>query len=345
MFNYTIYERPITLAIFKECVGVGGEDIIPVLMELERANMQGKSLTSLDGLDMCSQLKCADLSHNLISSIDPLVLEIIPTLETLNLSHNKLTNSLDLSCLPEHHKLRHLNIAFNPIKALDVSRLPRSLEILCVSEGQPATIDKDVIKNQCPNIKEVILIEGEGHEGVQVVNAIAEKIEKDAVLGTGVAADTVRFDSDHNIIVPSTKQKASAAAVTAKAPLSGSRGPPSRSLGGVSGAGTRQKTVTSTAGVSSAKPKPVSAAGHGAVRAGSQQTAETIPAALDNAVSKKEKTAQEALDGLEAKLNTALDVVDSMDREFLQIEELVEVTLENSRKRELDLFEALSKAK
>lgn len=81
------------------------------------------------------------------------------------------------------------------------------------------------------------------------------------------------------------------------------------------------------------------------MRAGSQQTAETIPAALDNAVSKKEKTAQEALDGLEAKLNTALDVVDSMDREFLQIEELVEVTLENSRKRELDLFEALSKAK
>lgn len=40
-----------------------------------------------------------------------------------------------------------------------------------------------------------------------MVNAIAEKIEKDAVLGTGVAADTVRFDSDHNIIVPSTKQK------------------------------------------------------------------------------------------------------------------------------------------
>ncbi|EFO60832.1 Hypothetical protein GLP15_4804 [Giardia lamblia P15] len=345
MFNYTVYERPITLAIFKECVGVGGDDIIPVLMELERANMQGKGLTSLDGLDMCSQLKCADLSHNLISSIDPLILEIIPTLETLNLSHNKLTNSLDLSCLPKHHKLRHLNIAFNPIKALDVSRLPCSLEVLCVSEGQLITIDKDAIKNQCPNIKEVILIEGEGHEGVKVVNAIAEKIEKNAVLDTSVAADTVRFDSDHNIIVPSTKQKVSAVAVTAKAPLSGSRGPPSRSLSGVSKTGTRQKTVAPAVGSSSNKPKSVPATNQVAARAGSQKTMEATPTVLDNTVSTKEKAVQEVLDGLEAKLNTALDVVDSMDREFLQIEKLVEDTLENSRKRELDLFEALGKTK
>lgn len=342
MFNYTAYDRPITLAIFKECVGVGGDDIIPVLMELERVSMQGKSLTSLDGLDMCSQLKCADLSHNLISCIDPLILEIIPTLETLNLSHNKLTNNLDLSCLPKHHKLRHLNIAFNPIKALDVSRLPCSLEVLCVSEGQLASTDKDVVKTQCPDIREVVIIEGEGHEDVQVVNAVAEKIEKDAALDTG-AADNVRFDSNHNIIISSTKQKAPAAAVTAKAPLSGSRGPPSRSLGNATGTGTRQKAVVSV--VATAKPKPVSAGSQVATRAGAQKTVEAASTAPDDAVLKKEKAAQEVLDGLETKLNTALDVVDLMDQEFMQIEKLVEGTLESSKKRELDLFEILSKAK
>lgn len=343
MFSYTAYDRPITLAIFKECVGVGGEDIIPVLMELERVNMQGKGLTSLDGLDMCSQLKCADLSHNLISSIDPLVLEIIPTLETLNLSHNKLTSSLDLSCLPEHHKLKHLNIAFNPIKGLDVSRLPCSLEVLCVSEGQLVTTDKDEVMKQCPGIKEVVMIEGEGHEDLQVVNVIAEKIERDAVLDTSVAAENVRFDSNHDIIVPNTKQKGSQSAVAAKAPLSGPRGPPSRQSSNASGPSSRQKAIASSAAAT--KPRPVLAAGQTAARMGAQKTAETKPVDMDESALKKEKAVQEVLDGLETKLDTALDVVDLMDKEFLQIEKLVEDTLENSRKRELDLFEALTKVK
>lgn len=343
MFNYTAYDRPITLTIFKECVGVGGEDIISILMELERVNMQGKGLTSLDGLDMCSQLKCADLSHNLISFIDPLILEIIPTLETLNLSHNKLTNSLDLSCLPKHHKLKHLNIAFNPIKGLDVCHLPCSLEVLCVSEGQLVTIEKDEVMKQCPDIREIVLIEGEGHNDLQMVNAIAEKIERDAVLDTNVAVENVRFDSNHDIIVSNIKQKGSQSNVAAKAPLSGSRNQQTRQLGNTSGTGTKQKTMASS--IATAKPKPVSATGQSTVRSGTQKLTDAKPEALDESVLKREKVAQDVLDGLEKKLNTALDVVDLMDQEFVQIEKLVEDTLENSRKRELDLFEALTKEK
>lgn len=99
------------------------DELIAHLTSVEMVDLSSQHLTTVDGLDMLSELKSVQLQNNMINDFPQIVIDLLPNLVSINLSNNRLTDLPDLS----HSRIEELNVSYNPIENINVDKLPGSL--------------------------------------------------------------------------------------------------------------------------------------------------------------------------------------------------------------------------
>lgn len=85
------------------------DELIAHLTSVEMVDLSSQQLTTVDGLDMLSELRSVQLQNNMINDFPQIVIDLLPNLVSINLSNNRLTDLPDLS----HSRIEELNISYN----------------------------------------------------------------------------------------------------------------------------------------------------------------------------------------------------------------------------------------
>lgn len=328
MSIHTDYSKNVTLAILKSCVPSETAHLVSSIIGLERVNLNNLQLTTISGLDMCSRLRVADLSGNMLTSFEADILALIPSIETLNVSRNAIQSITGLSALPKEMQIRVLNISSNPINlTAEAARcLPPSLSILCLDAEQAYTLLADsklrddassvsvdelggrvlaALKETLPSLHQIEIVPKTAPMQLFTANEVERKINED-VNAFPVSLDTVTFTADHDIVAQASAKRVRSAAKDSERRIPSSKAPSAACgvRGSTKGGHVMQSPSTS-------RPIKVPA------QQRKMMTASVLPQIADPHTVEQTMCREKEIDAqftaLYDKLNTAIDVLDELD--------------------------------
>lgn len=94
--------------------------------------LQNNLIVAVENLDACKELDTLVLSHNYIKELDNISSEILPVLNTLNISHNQLKLIEGLEVLKLCHNISILDLSFNQIEDILVMKILGEMPMLHV---------------------------------------------------------------------------------------------------------------------------------------------------------------------------------------------------------------------
>lgn len=107
--------------------------------KLKSLFLQNNLITKIENLDNCKELDTLVLSHNYMKSLENCCSQVLPVLNTLNVSHNQLRDVAGLEILKHCNNVSILDLSFNKIDDVMVvkvlSEMP-SLHVLTMT-GNP----------------------------------------------------------------------------------------------------------------------------------------------------------------------------------------------------------------
>lgn len=112
------------------------------------------SLQKIENLHHCTQLDTINLSHNYINAIENCGSDVLPILNSLNLSHNSLRTANSIENLAECKSLSVLDLSHNRIDDITIVKILAKMPELrvLVLTGNP-------IINEIPAYRKTLIVE------------------------------------------------------------------------------------------------------------------------------------------------------------------------------------------
>jgi hypothetical protein len=125
---------------------------VALILSLKRLKLDRAGLTSLDGIEVCSDAAHVELQHNAISDLTPL--ELIFDLLSLNAGHNRIERVSGISSLL---RLSHVNLEHNLIATLAPGEFPVALRSLTLRGNPVADLPHyhQLVRAACPFLREL----------------------------------------------------------------------------------------------------------------------------------------------------------------------------------------------
>lgn len=116
--------------------------------------LQNNLISKIENLDNCKELDTIVLSHNYIKSLENCGSDILPVLNTLNVSHNQLKNVEGLQVLKTCGNVSILDLSFNKIEDIMVVKVLSEMPMLHV-----LTMTGNPVVSTITNYRKTMIIE------------------------------------------------------------------------------------------------------------------------------------------------------------------------------------------